>query len=165
MCNNRLLIRYIRWKKQEKKRYVTNWSPMCIILKIEMQITEKSSKCDNGVIAFSRAAPRSKKKRKLFGYLARFVCFVCVEFMPQGGNEVVGKGKLCTYICWNRWMKSNITSLLREITTTLYYRSERNETFKILLGWRDTETFNIITTCSSFIVHNYFCLFILDIRN
>lgn len=62
-------------------------------------------------------------------------------------------------------MKSNITSLLREITTTLYYRSERNETFKILLGWKDTETFNIITTCSSFIVHNYFCLFILDIRN
>lgn len=154
--------------KKDKKRKDTLRSPMCIILKIEMQITEKSSKCDNGVIAFSRAteaAPRSKKKRKLFGYLARLCVFVCVEFMPQGGNEVVGKGKLCTYIRWNRWMKSNITSLLREITTTLYYRSERNETFKILLGWRDTETFDIITTCSSFIVHNYFCLFILDIRN
>ena len=61
-------------KRQEKKEYVTNRSAMCIILKIEMQIIEKSSKCGNGVVAFSRAtkaAPRSKKKRKLFDKTVR----------------------------------------------------------------------------------------------
>lgn len=97
MCNNRLLIRYIRWKKQEKKRYVTNWSPMCIILKIEMQITEKFSKCDNGVIAFSRAteaAPRSKKKRKLFGYLARFVCLRVCRIHATRRQRSSRKGKI-----------------------------------------------------------------------
>lgn len=62
-------------------------------------------------------------------------------------------------------MKSSIASLLREITTTLYYRSERNETFEILLGWTGTETFGIMTTCSSFITYSYFCLFTLDIRD
>lgn len=168
MCNIRLLTWYIRWKK-DKKRKNTLRIEVHIILKIEMQITEKSSKCGNGVVAFSRAtkaAPRSKKKRKLFGCLARLVCLrVCRIHATRRQRSSIGKGKLCTYIRWNRWMKSSITSLLREITTTLYYRSERNETFEILLGWTGTETFDIITTCSSFIVYSYFCLFILDIRD
>lgn len=88
---------YTLKKRQEKKGYASNRNPMCIILEIEMQISEKSSKCGNGVTAFSRAtkaAPRSKKKRKLFGCLARLYVSCLSNSCHKEATKWYRKGKI-----------------------------------------------------------------------
>lgn len=102
-------------------------------------------KCGDGVTACSRSQKRSisstaKKERKLFGFLPRAVCLRVfhntIRAMRQAQEMIRRERDI--YIWNDEWRRSRASRrLLREITTTLYYRFVRNWTrkiFEILLG-------------------------------